>query len=139
MIALELSEIQAFLLNEYKEMGFSKYFLLQVKDAAAAKSFLAAIAHGVTHANATINNTCLNIGFTSNGLKQLGYHETNMHSFSREFREGMVTEHRQRLLGDFESSDPSKWRWGGPSNERVDLILLAFGKDEAAAENYFER
>ena len=138
MTALELSEIQAFLLNEYKEMGFSKYYLLQVKDAAAAKSFLAAIAHGVTHASATINDTCLNIGFTSNGLKQLGYDETNMHSFSREFREGMVTEHRQRLLGDFESSDPSKWQWGGPANDRIDLMLMAFGKDEAAAENFYQ-
>lgn len=135
-MTLELSEIQAFLLNEYKEMHFSKYYLLQVKDAAAAKNFLAGIAHGITHASATIQETCLNIGLTSNGFKELGYHETNMHSFSREFREGMVTHHRQRLLGDFESSDPSKWQWGGPANDRVDCILLAFGKDETIAENF---
>lgn len=138
MTALDLSEIQAFLLHEYKQMGSSKYYLMQVKDAAATKNFLAAIAHGITHAGATITNTCLNIGFTSNGLKQLGYNETNMHSFSREFREGMVTEHRQRLLGDFESSDPSKWQWGGPANERVDLIVMVFGKDEAAAEDFYQ-
>jgi Dyp-type peroxidase family len=138
MTSLELSEIQAFLLNEYKEMSFSKYYLLQVKDAVAAKNFLATIAHGITHASATINDTCLNIGLTSNGFKQLGYHEANMHSFSREFREGMVTNHRQRLLGDFDSSDPSQWRWGGPANERVDLILMAFSKDEATAENFYQ-
>jgi Dyp-type peroxidase family len=138
MTALELSEIQAYLLSDYKEMGCSKYYLMQVKDAAATKSFLTAVAHGVTHANAAIKDTCLNIGFTSNGLKQLGYHETNMHSFSREFREGMVTDHRQRLLGDFESSDPSKWQWGGPANERVDLILMVFGKDDATAENFYQ-
>lgn len=134
MPALELSEIQAFLLNEYKDMGFSKYYLLQVKDAAAAKKFLTAIAHGITHASATINDTCLNVGLTSNGLRQLGYNETNMHSFSREFREGMVTTHRQRLLGDFEGSDPSKWLWGGPANQRLDLILMLFGKDAAKVE-----
>ncbi len=137
MTSLELSEIQAYLLNEYKAMGSSKYYLVQVKDAAAAKSFLASIAHGITHASATIKDTCFNIGFTSNGLKQLGYNETNMHSFSREFREGMVTEHRQRLLGDFGSSDPSKWQWGGPLNDRIDLILMVFGKDEATAENFY--
>ena len=138
MTALELSEIQAYLLSEYKEMGCSKYYLVQVKDIAAAKSFLGAVAHGVTPANTTIPNHSFNIGFTSNGLKQLGYHETNMHSFSREFREGMVTEHRQRLLGDFESSDPSKWIWGGPANERIDLILLVFGKDEVTVENFYQ-
>jgi len=138
MTALELSEIQSFLLNDYKEMSCSKYYLMQVKDAVAAKSFLAAIAHGITHANATSGDTSLNIGFTSNGLKQLGYHETNMHSFSREFREGMVTAHRQRLLGDFESSNPSIWQWGGPANDRVDLMLLVFGKDEATVENFYK-
>jgi hypothetical protein len=88
MTALELSEIQAYLLNDFKEMSCSKFYLMQVKDAAAAKAFLATIAHGVTHANATINDTSLNIGFTSNGLKQLGYHETNMHSFFREVQGG---------------------------------------------------
>ena len=83
--------------------------------------------------------TCLNIGFTSKGLIALGYNnEENMHTFSREFREGMVTAHRQRLLGDFDSSDPSKWQWGGPSNERVDMIFMVFGKNETIAENYFQ-
>ena len=137
MTALELSEIQAYLINEYKEMGFSKYYLMQIQDASAAKSFLASVADDVTHANTSIADSCLNIGFTSNGLKRLGYHKENMHSFSREFREGMVTEHRQRLLGDFESSDPSRWQWGGPSNERIDLIMMVFGKDEQTEENYF--
>ena len=139
MTTLELSEIQAFLFNDYKEMGSSKYYLLQVKDANAAKNFLASIADNITHANTTINGSCLNIGFTSKGLTALGYNnEENMHSFSREFREGMVTAYRQRLLGDFDSSDPSKWQWGGPNNQQVDLILIVFGKNETIAENYFQ-
>jgi Dyp-type peroxidase family len=139
MTPLELTEIQAYLFSEYKEMGSSKYYLMQVKDASAAKKFLAFISDSITHANATIKETCLNIGFTCNGLIALGYNkEENIHSFSREFREGMVTSHRQRLLGDFDSSDPSKWQWGGPANERVDLILMVFGKNNAVAENYFQ-
>ncbi len=116
MTSLELSDIQAYLLNDYKEMGSSKYYLLQVKNAGAAKKFLAKVADNITHANATAGETALNLGLTSNGLVALGYSdEENMHSFSREFREGMVTAHRQRLLGDFDSSDPAKWQWGGPS------------------------
>ncbi len=137
MTALELSEIQSYLFNEYKEMGFSKYYLMQIQNTAAAKNFLAEVAGEVTHANAALKDSCLNIGFTRDGLKELGYHEENMHSFSREFREGMVTDHRQRLLGDFEGSDPKLWKWGGPENERIDLILIVFGKDEDAAEAYY--
>src|SRR4026208_410236 len=139
MRSLDLSEIQAYLFKDYKEMGCSRYYLLQVKDATTAKKFLASVADSITHAKTAINETCLNIGFTNTGLTALGYsHEENLHTFSREFREGMVSPHRQRLLGDFDSSDPSKWRWGGPANERVDIILMVFGKNEAVAENYFQ-
>jgi Dyp-type peroxidase family len=139
MTPLELSEIQAYLFKEYKEMGCSKYYLVQVKDATAAKKFLSSVADSITHADAAINETCFNIGFTSKGLIALGYNnEENMHSFSREFREGMVSPHRQRLLGDFDSSDPSNWQWGGPANEQVDLILMVFGKNDSIAENYFQ-
>jgi len=139
MALLDLSDIQAYLFKDYKEMGSSKYYLMQVKDATAAKKFLFSIADSITHANATINETCLNIGFTSKGLIALGFsNEENMHAFSREFREGMVSPHRQRLLGDFDSSDPSKWQWGGPANERVDLILMVFGKNDSIAETYFQ-
>jgi Dyp-type peroxidase family len=139
MTALELSEIQAYLFNDYKEMGSSKYHLMKVTDAVAAKKFLAAVADSITPADATTNENCLNIGFTSRGLEALGFNELTMHSFSREFREGMVSAHRQRLLGDFDSSDPSTWQWGGPKNDQVDLILIVFGKDEATVENYFQR
>ena len=139
MTSLELSEIQAYLFKDYKEMGCSKYYLLRVNEATAAKRFLASVADSITHAKTAIHETCFNIGFTSSGLTALGYnHEENMHSFSREFREGMVTPHRQRLLGDFDSSDPARWQWGGPNNEQVDLILMVFGKNESIAENYFQ-
>ena len=40
MQQLELSEIQGFLVRDYKEMAFSKYFLLQVTDVNKAKGFI---------------------------------------------------------------------------------------------------
>lgn len=139
MTSLALSEIQAYLFNDYKEMASSRYYLMQVKDAAVAKKFLAAVADSVTHGNNAAGDTCLQIGFTSSGLAAIGYDNgKNLHTFSREFREGMVTPHRQRLLGDFENSDPSTWEWGGPSTERVDLMLMVFGKSEETASAYFE-
>ena len=137
MAALELSEIQAFLTREYKEMGSSKYYLLQVTDPAAAKKFLSSIADEIASITSAEREVTINLGFTSKGLISLGLHENNLCTFSREFREGMVSDHRSRLLGDFDSSDPSKWQWGGTNNEKVDMILLVFGKDEAATDSYY--
>ncbi len=137
MSALELSEIQAFLTHEYKEMGSSKYYLLQVTNPVDVKKFLSNIADEVASISSADRSETINLGFTSNGLAALGLHENNLGSFSREFREGMVTDHRSRILGDFDSSHPSKWQWGGTNNEKVDMILLVFGKDESIADNYY--
>jgi hypothetical protein len=48
----------------------------------------------------------------------------------------MVTPHRQRLLGDFDSSDPANWAWGAPQNDEVHLMLMIFGIDKAATDAY---
>jgi len=151
MTPLELSEIQAYLIKDYKDMGCSKYYLLQVTNKNEAKRFIESLADEITNVYSAIYDTCLNIGFTSQGLKALGLVEENMKSFSREFREGMFTEHRQRLLGDFDSSDPKNWEWGGPkinaetnesSNVPIDnvhVIMMVFGKNETITDNYFNK
>lgn len=137
MTALEISEIQGFLTHDYKEMGSSRYYLLQVTDSKAAKIFISTIADEIGCISSTEKATALHLGFTSNGLTSLGLHKNNLGTFSREFREGMVTDHRQRLLGDVDSNDPSNWQWGAPGNEKIDLILLVFGKDETTTDNYY--
>ena len=138
MASLELSEIQSSLTKDYKEMECSKYYLLQVADPGAAKIFLTAIAGDIASISVPGKDLSLNIGFTISGLRALGLKEKNIASFSREFREGMVTDHRTRLLGDYNSSAPSQWLWGGPKNEKIDMILMVFGKNESTADKYFE-
>ena len=130
MQELELSEIQGFLVREYKEMPFSKYFLLQVSDANRAKGFIKKMAKEITTAGNKNQGSYLNIGVTGLGLQALGLHQDNLQSFIREFREGMVTPHRQRLLGDHDSNDPQNWNWGGPNNEAIHLILMIFDASE---------
>jgi len=130
MQQLELSQIQGFLVKEYKEMAFSKYFLLQVTDVNKAKAFIKEKSKKITTVASVIKDSCMNIGFTSAGLKALGLAQNNIRTFIREFREGMVTPHRQRLLGDHDSSDPQNWNWGGPNNESVHLIMMVFEKSE---------
>ena len=137
MEQLELSEIQGFLVKNYADMPFANYYLLEIENAGQAKKYLKEIVSQVTSVNHEVNDFYLNIGFTARGLSALGLHEKNLQSFIREFREGMVTPHRQRLLGDHDSSDPLKWNWGGPANESVDLIIMIFTttEEELASHN----
>ncbi len=72
MEQLELSEIQGFLVRDYKEMPFSKYFLLQISDAGKAKAFLKGVSIKITSVTVANQESYLNIGFTGLGLLALG-------------------------------------------------------------------
>src|SRR5919202_877438 len=102
METLEMADIQGYIVRGYKHMMFSRYVMLHVTDAAAAKKFIASIADSITNVTHFPKTNCLNIAFTSAGLRALGMKESNVKNFSREFSEGMTTPHRQRLLADFD-------------------------------------
>ena len=139
MDAIELSDVQGFLISEYADMQYSRYLMLQVHHADAAKRFLSNISGSITNASSSASPNRLNIAFTAPGLKALGLDQQNVDTFIREFREGMVTPHRQRLLGDFDSSAPETWQWGGPNNQEVHILLMIFGKDQAAGEAFYNQ
>ncbi len=138
MSTIELQDIQGFIISEYSDMMHTRYLMLRVTDAAAARGFIRQLAPGITSAGSRTGDTCINIAFTSAGLRALGLKEKNLDTFVREYREGMVTPHRQRLLGDFDSSDPTRWHWGGPNNDEVHIMLLLFGKDKDTAVKYYD-
>ena len=136
VVPIELADVQGFLINEYIDKSYTRYLMLQVTDATAAKKFISSLTGSITNAKAAGGDNCLNIAFTAPGLAALGMHNDNVHAFLREFREGMVTPHRQRLLGDFDSSAPENWNWGGPNNDLVHVLLLIFGKDKESTLAY---
>ncbi|MFN0276289.1 MAG: Dyp-type peroxidase [Chitinophagales bacterium] len=143
MPELELADIQGYIIRGYSKMMYSKYVFLQVKDPSKAKLWLHEIADDLTTAKyiddkSKIPDTSLNIAFTSKGLRALGLAEENIGNFTQQFREGMVTKHRQRLLGDFGSSDPVNWRWGADHTSPVHISLMVFGKDKEICLAYFE-
>ncbi len=137
MEPLELQDIQGYVVRGYKHMMYSRYLLLNITDATAAKQFIHDKIDSITEVTEHQKTNCLNIAFTSPGLKALGLSESNRQNFTREFREGMTTRHRQRLLGDFDGSAPENWRWGGPNNEEVHILLMIFGADKIAALDYY--
>src|SRR4029077_4134543 len=114
--------------------------------AAAAREWLGVIAPATYSAADIVGqpkgvtpNPVFNLAFTCAGLRALGLRESNLAGFSNEFREGIVTPHRQRLLGDFGPSDPTNWRWGGPKNQPLHAMLLLYAPDEPAMESIWER
>ena len=72
----------------------------------------------------------LNLGLTWEGLHRLDGEVLTKGAelFKREFREGMVTPHRQKILGDLSHSPsaPSNWFWGQGETKKVHLALLIY-------------
>ena len=145
MEQLDLNEIQAYLMHDYGHMFFSRFVLLQVTDAPSAKHWISDISHQLAYATSMSTDqsedTLLNIAVTASGFKALGMHPDNVNAFSREFREGMISEHRTRMLGDIAGSSPDQWLWGNEKKipeEPVHLLLLVFGKDEETCIRFYD-
>lgn len=143
MFTIELEEVQGYIIRAYGNMQFSRFSLLKVNDPKRAKIWMNSIVGELTNASIVnkdeLPETCLNIAFARDGLKALGLSETNIDTFSPPFKEGMVTPHRQRLLGDIDSSDPSNWLWGAPQHNPVQILLLTFGKDKETCIAYYDK
>jgi Dyp-type peroxidase family len=143
--SIQLNDIQGFLVRGYKRMQFSRYILVQITDAARAKKWIDSITGEITtglHRPSTDHSidTCINLAFTAPGLQAIGLNEDNLQNFTREFREGMTTPHRQRLLGDAGSSSPGEWDWGGPTKETVHMMIMLFAaKDQELKDYYAEK
>jgi Dyp-type peroxidase family len=139
---VDQKDVQGFVLRAYGKMRYTRYILLHIDDAILAKQWLSKISGQITDGTHYPETTCINLAVTCPGLRVLGMHEDNIRSFGREFREGMVTEHRQRMLNDFGASDPALWDWGGSQKvgnsdmNNIHLMLLLFAKTEDLMKQY---
>ncbi|WP_339868141.1 Dyp-type peroxidase [uncultured Algoriphagus sp.] len=137
---LELENIQGYLIRGYAHMLYSRFVYMQISDAEAFKKWLSKSWQDMTsarhiHDKSKISPTHLNIAFTHDGLAKLGLHKENLDAFSREFRQGMVSPHRSRLLGDSDESNPENWNWGANHNEKIHLCLMVFGNDKSGRDD----
>ena len=78
----------------------------------------------------------LNIAITYAGLAALGVSEIGLHTFPAEFREGMASAERTRILGDSGDSDPAHWEVGGPQNEMLHLVLILNAPTSQALDEF---
>ena len=124
---LPFHEIQGLIASGYADQRAMCCVLLRIVDATQAKTWLTKTLEDISFSDNRSNPSKRNIAFTFSGLQQLA-NEDELLGFSREFCEGIVTPHRQRVLGDLPGSpsDPTRWRWGGPGNDRIDVLLLIY-------------
>src|SRR5688500_12410814 len=130
MAKLELDDIQGLLSRGYGRLRAARFLVLRFGEAPAARAWLGATAAAVTPATEDPHERALQLALTSTGLQKLGLTAGSLHGLSNEFREGMTTPHRQRVLGDFTQDDPSRWRWGGTLTPPADAVLMRYTAHE---------
>ena len=130
MVTLELDDIQGIIRRGYGDMNHASFLLLEIIDAGAAKRWLAGLDRAITDGENKPADGRLNIAFTHAGLEKLGLEKAALDGFPREFIEGMVTGHRQRILGDLGDSAPENWDWGGPNNRELHVLLMLYAPSE---------
>ncbi|MGE5763514.1 MAG: Dyp-type peroxidase [Mycobacterium leprae] len=132
--ALELDDIQGLVVRGYGRLKSAAFVLLTIQDATAARRWLAGLLPQVTSAAQRDGDFALNVGLSMDGLRHLGVDETVVAGFSEAFRFGMTDPTRSRFLGDIDDQAPSTWLWGGTATPRVDVLLLAYGRDQPTLE-----
>jgi Dyp-type peroxidase family len=134
---LDLHDIQGIVVNAYGHLNHSRFVVLKIADAAAAKRWLGHIATQISSARRRrdeeeVPGTQSNLALTLSGLRKLGLPDETLAAFPREFQMGMASPERSRRLGDVGDCAPERWQFGGPSTPEIDLIVMFYGRDEAA-------
>ncbi|MEO6397708.1 MAG: Dyp-type peroxidase [Tepidiformaceae bacterium] len=129
---LELADIQGLVARGYGKLRAARFLVLRLDDPALARAWLSGLERCVTRSDEDPTETAVHVAFTVSGLRAIGLAEETLSGFSNEFREGMTTPHRQRILGDDGGNGLATWRWGGPDTSRVDAVLMLYAVNEDA-------
>jgi deferrochelatase/peroxidase EfeB len=122
-VSIDYSDIQGLVRFGYARMTEAYYCLAKIKDAPAARTWLA---------NAPITSaakldqapkTALQIAFTREGLEALGISTRVLAGFSAEFLSGMAGDaNRSRRLGDVDANSPVHWKWG--NDQKIPHVVI---------------
>jgi Dyp-type peroxidase family len=126
--------MQGLVARAYGHLPYARYLLCRIDDPAAARAWLAGVVPDVATADRRGNGPSLIVAFTHAGLARLGLPGDALDTFPRPLQEGIVTTHRSRVLGDSGPSDPKGWRWGGPENPDVHVLVVIYAETEEGLE-----
>lgn len=140
MPPLETPDMQGLVARAFGQLPVARYLLCAVADPAMARRWLGAASPGVSTAAKRDERCGLIVAFTYAGLTALGLQSDALATFPRPLQEGMATAHRSRILGDVDRNDPAGWRWGGPANPQIHVLVVIYAPDAAELEReYTER
>jgi len=122
-------DLQGLLRFGHGKLSQACFLLLNIKDVASAKRWLANTP--ITSA-ATVevpSTTALQIALSASGLVRLGFSASAIEDFSDEFIIGMAGDpSRSRRLGDVGKNAPENWAWGKHGGDLPHLLLLIYAK-----------
>jgi len=122
---VDFDDIQGLLRFGYKHHTEACFLLLQVKDPAAARTWLARAPVASAVERHPLPPRVLQVALTSSGLRALGVAHDVIDGFSPEFVQGMAgNENRERRLGDVGANAPCHWRWGAEAQQPHVLLML---------------
>jgi deferrochelatase/peroxidase EfeB len=113
--AVDYADIQGLARFGYARLTEASFYLLRIRDAAAARRWLSTAPVSTAEYLSPPPSTALQIAFTSDGLRAIGLSDNVLDGFSAEFLSGISgDENRSRRLGDTGQNAPHSWQWGGP-------------------------
>lgn len=118
-------DLQALVVRGYGHLPAATYLLLTITDAPAAKKYLTQQLSALTVAAEKPEKLAMNIALTAQALSILGTPENVIKGFADEFRAGMNTPHRRRILGDEDAHAPEQWLWGAQPSLHLLVMLYA--------------
>lgn len=135
----DFSDIQGLVVRGYGPLPAAAFLLLSIRNRSKARRCLRELTSEVTFADTRPTDHATNLALSHHGLVRLGVHESILAGFSNEFRSGMTTPHKRRILGDEGEHAPEHWQWGGPGSPPVDVLVLCYSASESALAEQVSR
>ena len=127
MIEVEWEDVQGPVLSGYGYLKYARYLFVRFPDGFDAHSWLETLQSKITTfpgGGVGRLTQAINLAFTWQGLKRLGYPEPLSARFPAELVSGMGDPERARRLGDTGSSSPDTWEIGKPKGDAIHALLL---------------
>lgn len=132
-LAVDVEDIQSLVFSGHARLPASLGLGLTVRDVAAARSSLRALAARVSFGIGGRSRAgAVQWLMTAGGIRALGGSEADLAGFSRQFRQGITPPQRSRALGDAQGSEPGRWAW---SDREFHALVLVYAADRDQAQD----